>query len=778
LVGFANNERNLEAVFIIIFSVLVFTLFFFFVGANGLVLGNDPAVHLETAKYFLSTGSLPLSDILWLPPLYHLVLATFISFTGIATVGGQLVLVKAVTALMDWFLVFSVYLIAAKFFNKKTGIIAASLLLLCFPLFELNSWGGYTSILSLAFMSLLFVYLALPMKNVGNAVVAFVLAFSVVLTHQLAAFLLVFILPPFIILVLVKSKGNYPKALIAAVIGGGIAFGIYYLRPLLPYLGDLISIVFFQLKSMVYQVSSVSSSAFMMYFGFIILFAFAGVILAFFELKRRHSLSFYLLLILAFAVPLFFTQSYLFGFYLPFQWFVYYMLPAVAVLAAVSFTFVMNLVSISYSNNRRGSKRVVLRVISICIIAALAVSVLLHFESFGTKLTEDTAFYSTSNIPAFQAGTWLNQNKADQFANVVVSQNPGHWFWVYSGLNVSAETDPVVQWNYNAECVLDMSYELQHPLTMTRVYEAKNDISSENYVSINDVWRRATYFPESTSFVSYRNENGSLQTYTFSDLNRTISMDEKDYPKKITVTYSSNDFTLTENVLMENYSYPLNFTWALSATRADLNYPTLHLSEYFDQSLSFDKATLPGLLNWENPLNKPSFEVANNWAATDFHKENLTDNKIDIIDEKNQVGFALQFQDLPDYGNIGSLWSGNIDAVRWQYDFFKINANYTITISYQMLAFSKSSYQQLSDIKEMNTLLSLNLTKAFTVQCRNFADEIRDNNIGYVVYYMKRFDKKILSSGWMQQVYSNDQYIILQIKTIHPYANIIEPTKA
>ena len=37
---------------------------------------------------------------------------------------------------------------------------------------------------------------------------------------------------PFIILVLVRSKGHYPKALIAAILGGGIAFLIYYLRPI------------------------------------------------------------------------------------------------------------------------------------------------------------------------------------------------------------------------------------------------------------------------------------------------------------------------------------------------------------------------------------------------------------------------------------------------------------------------------------------------------------------------------------------------------------------
>jgi hypothetical protein len=166
----------------------------------------------------------------------------------------------------------------------------------------------------------------------------------------------------------------------------------------------------------------------------------------------------------------------------------------------------------------------------------------------------------------------------------------------------------------------------------------------------------------------------------------------------------------------------------------------------------------------------------NNWAATDFYKENFTaDNKIDVIDELNQAGFALKFLDLPDYGNVGSLANGNIDAVRWQYGFFKISANYTVSVSYEMLDFSMTSFPQLRDLKEMNTLFDLSVSEPFNVQYRNFADVIRNNYVGYIVYNVNRFDKKILSSNWVQPIYSNDQYIILKIKTNHPYSNVLEP---
>lgn len=774
MVGLGTNQKNLEAIFTGVFSVMVFALFYFFLGANGLVLGNDPAVHLETAKYFLSTGSMPLSSILWLPPLYHLALATFISFTGAATVDQQLFLIKAVTALMDWLLVFSVYLLAAKFFNKTTGVIAASLLLLCFPLYELNSWGGYTSILSLAFMALLFVYLALPLKSAANAFVAFILAFSVVLSHQLATFISVFILAPFLVVVLVKSRGNYSKALIAAIVGGGIAFGIYYLGPILPYLGELVQIVFFQIQSYAFQIPAVSFNSFMTYFGFIVFFAFAGLVVAYFKLKTKKLLVFYLLLTLAFLVPVLFSQSYLIGFLLPFQWFVYYMLPALVVLAAVTFTFLMDAAFAAYSNNRVGWRRRSLKIFSVVLAAALVAVMVLHFGTVSGKLEEDTTFYSTSDMSAYQAGTWIQQNYPDTSAQVVVSKEPGHWFWVYSGLNVTAETDPIIDWNTNAECVLDLSYELANPVTMARVYTAKTGISDENFVQLNMVWHRVTYTPSQNAYISYRDLNGSMHDYTLDALNRTISMDTVHSPKRISVQYAGDDFLLTQNFLMENNTYPVTVTWELTALNDNVNYVTFYLSQYFDPTMSFTQARIAGALDWVSPMDSPSKVEPNQWAVTDFTRENLQQNScIDFYDPANQTAYAIRFLDLPDSGNVGALWNRNVDAIRWQYTLFKVEANYTVSLSYQTLAFSQTSYPQLKDPHAMDSLF-LQTVEPFVVQCRNFASIIRDNYVAFIVYDKTRFDQKILGSGWVQLVYSNDKYFVLKIKADHPYANVLE----
>ncbi len=775
MAGFIKTERNLEIVFATVFSALVFVLFFFILGANGLILGNDPAVHLQRAQIFLNAGEIPLSGIAVYPPLYHVVLDTFIAFTGATNVGESLVLMKAVTALIDWMLVFSVYLVAAKFFSKKTGVVAAMLLMLCFPLYEINSWGSYPSILSLAFMVLVFLYLALPLKNLGYTMVAFVLAFSMVMAHPFATFISVFILPPFILVMLARSKGHHRKTLIAVLLGGGIAFFVYYLQPILPYLSEIVSIVFFQLKTMLYQVPYVTFNAYMTNFGFLFFFAFSGLVIAFVKLKKAKSLSFFLLLALAFLVPLALSQAYLIGMYLEYARFVYYLMPFLAVLAAVSFVFIVDAFFASYFNNKKNWQKLFLKVVSVVIVCALVAVMVVRFQTVTGRIGEATEFYSVSDMSAYQAGNWIKQNSPDAYAKVVVTESPGQWFGVYSGREVIAETDPVVQWNEKAECVLDLSYDLEHPLTMVRAYEAKGNISDESYVSTNMVWRRVAYFPEDNAFVSYRDQNDSLHSFALSSLNRTIAFDMLNFPKKLTIQYSAEAFALTKTILVHNDTYPVTVTWQLTALKSDLSFASLYVSEYFDPKFSFDQAYVPDVLNWENPWSKPSKVQPNQWAITDFFKENLTaDNHVSVYDSTNEVCFGLRFVDLPDFGNLGALGNGNLDAVRFQYNFFKLDANYTITATYQILAFAQNSYPQLQNYKDMNTLFDFRAEQQFEVKCRNFASIIRDAYIGFLVYSKERFDSNILSSGWVELVYSNDKYVVLKIKVDHPYVAVLE----
>jgi hypothetical protein len=760
---FGRNKVT-ERVFLVVFSILILAFFYILLSSNGLVLGNDPAVHLERAIMFLSIGKIPLGDIAWYPPLFHILLSAFMAFTGATSVDQMLVLMKSVTALIDWLLVFSVYLLGAKFFSKRVGVLAAALLLLCFPLYEINFWGGYTSILSLAFLSLLFVYISLERKGFGNAFLIFVFAFSLVLSHQLATFMAFVILPPFIVVMLVKSRGRYSKAWIAGLLGGLIAFFIYYFQAIAPHLGSLITIVFFQLKMMLYQVSAVNETAFIVNFGVILVFAFSGIVIAFFQLKKKKKLSFFLLLILALFVPLFFSQSYLFGLYLPYQWFIYYMLAPLAVLAAVSFSVTIDFASAAYLTNKKGWRRLLLKTLAIITVILVFLVLILRFQAVIGRIDESTAFYSTTDIDGYNAALWLKQSYREM-TRVVVSEKPGEWFGVYSGKYVVAETNPIVDWNVVAESVLDLSYDIEHPITMVRAYESKGNISAENYISVNGVWTPVSYLSEDTSYVSFREGNGTLETFALSVLNKEIVLENESYPKGIEINYFNEKFALTENILVQNDSYPANITWTMTSLKSDLYYVVLYLSYHFDLSFSFSGAYIPGVLNWENPWDRPSKVQDNQWAVTDFSGKDLTDKYIGIYDDKDQAEFALKFLDKPDSGSLGALSNHQIDAFRFQYQFYQLNANQTVSSSYQILTFSQTSFPETQPPYELVGMFNSNSTKAFDVKCRDYASFVKEQDIGFSVYDVQRFDPSLLRSKVLQVLYSNNEFVVCKIKS-------------
>ena len=756
-----EREKVFEIILLVAFSVFILVFFFALLSMNGLVLGNDPAVHLQRAQSLLSTGVIPISDIAWTPPLFHIVLAAFITFTGATSVGQTLFLVKSVAALVNWLLIFAVYLIGAKFFSRKIGFLASFLLFLSFPLYELNFWGGYTTVLSMGFLCLLFLYLSSEKKSLGATFIIFIFTFSLVLTHQLTTFLALFIFPPFILVMLVKYKGRFPRAWVAALLGGVIAFAVYYLLPILPYFGSLIDIVFFQLKEMVYQIPSVYPQAFMVNFGFIIFLAFSGLVIAFFKLKAHKSLSVYLLLSLAFFVPLFFSQSYLLGFYLPFQRFIYYLLPTIAVFGAVAFSFALDRFSVFYSKYKNKWKNPRLKIVTAAVVVLICALLLFRAGVVYGKIMESSVFYSTSDIKGFDAGTWLKTNYPGP-ATVVVTEVPGSWFAMFSGKSIIAQTDPIVERNVVATSVLDLSYEFEHPLTIIRAYESKGAISDEDYVSLNSVWQRVTYSSADGDFLNYT-VNGVSHSSNLSNFRREIIFEDQGYPKKLVIKYSNNDVALTQTILVQNDSYPLDVSWTLTSLKNEITDVAFQISNHFDLFFSFKKAYLPGLLDWDNPWTRPSEVNGNDWAVIDFSRTTLTDNFIGFYDDKNAVAFAIKFAELPDWGNIGALTSRQIDALRFQYNFDKISANNSASFAYQTLTFSQSSFPEMKNLSELKGLFDFKPAAAFEVQSRDYHDSIRENNIDFIVYDKNQLDTKLVRAKILELVYSNDRYVIFKI---------------
>ena len=755
------RERELEITFIIVFSVLIFAIFYTLISMNGVVLGNDPSVHLEKAQIFLQTGKISLSGLSWMPPLFDILLAMFISLSGASNIGQLIFLVKALAVIVDWLLFLSVYLIGSKFFNKKIGAVAAVLLSMCFPMYELNAWGGYTTVLGIVFIFLVLLYLPLAVEKPGYLLVTFFVGFGLVLSHQLAAFLAVMILPPIMLFMLIKSRGKYLKVLIALILGGGIAFLLYYLPVMIGYFGILINVVFFAQTSYAYEIPFASFSSFMVNFGFIFFLALSGIFIAYYLLLRVNKKPlFYLILLLSFFVPLFFAESYLFGLYMPFQWFIYYLTPPMAIFAAVSVVFIVEKFSAYYAKNKQGLRKNWLKIATVSLIVLMCLLIVFRSDTVYGKIMEASVFYSTSDIKAYDAGVWLNQNYPGD-ATVVVTQIPGFWFSIFSGKTVIAQTNAAEGTNEIAQSVLSLSYEIQGSQTLVKAYEANGDITDENYVPINQVWYRVSYSSTAGDFISFT-QNGTNYNFALSDLSREVSFDEQSYPAKVEFLYSNDYVELTDTMLVQNDSYPINVSWAVTPLNNDISNVTLYLSTYFDLQFNFDEAQIPQLMNWVNPWDVPSKTTdGTQWAVVNFSNLDLKDNYIGLYDDKDQIAFAFNFTDLPDWGNIGALASRQIDAVRFQYQFNEVNVNQTVTRQYQVLTLSKNSFPTL----QPNMLENLFNFKPgqFTVSTLDFKDYIAENNIEFIVYDKNQLNSNMASCPFLELIYSNDRYDIFKI---------------
>jgi hypothetical protein len=756
-----DKAQALEIAFAVVLSAVILVVFYSLISMNGLVLGNDPAVHLERAQIFLQTGKIPLDSIGWTPPLFQILLATLISFTGATSLEQMIFLVKAVAAVIDLLLFFSVYLIGAKFFGRRVGAVAAVLLLMCFPMYEINLWGGYTSVLGISFVVLLLLYLPSAVKSFGYVLVTFVMAFSVVLSHQLAAFITVIILAPVVLVMLIKSRGTYLKALVALVLGGGVAFFLYYFQAIVPYFGGIIEHLFFLQKTMLYQVPATTLNAFMVNFGFIFVVALCGVFVAFFTLRAQKRLTLFLILFLSLLVPFVLAESYVFGLYLPFQWFIYYLTPPFAVFAAAFLVFALGKVSAFYLKYNKTWRKLRLQAVAVVLAVLVASVFLFRFGVVYGKTNEASVYYSTSDIKGYDAGVWLRNNFPGE-ATAVVTEIPGFWFRVFSGKTVIAATNPVIERNVIAESVLDLAYELEHPQTLVRAFEAKGDFSDESSVSINDVWNRISYSSAGGDFVSYR-ENGVDKHTALSNLTREIGF-ENGSPPKLVIRYVNEELSITKTISFQNYSYPINVSWTLAATKGEVSNVVLYVSVFFDLRFSFEKAYLPGILNWENPWDKPSTSQGNEWAIVDFSPSTLTGNYVGLYDEKDGVTFALKFEQVPEWGNVGALASRQIDAIRFHYSFDKLSTGKEASFAYQVLTFSKSSYPSVKMPSDLKSLFDFKPVVGFEVKSRDYQDYIREKNIKFIVYDKNQLDTKMVQSKLLGLIYSNDRYVIFKIK--------------
>jgi len=764
-----TGKKKIEIVFVSGFSLIIVVLFYALISMNGLVLGIDPAVHIAKAQIFLETGQISVDSIGWVPPLFEILIAMYSLLGGAISAGQMLVVEKVLAVTADWLLFLVVYLVGSKFFDKKVGAIAAIFISMCYPIYFLNTWGGYTTVLGMAFLFLLFYVSYFAVKQFSYAVVTFFVAFTIFLAHQLTAFLAAVIMLPIMLLLIIKFKGAYLKAFILTVFGGMVAFFTFYYPAIANNLEVVIYHVFFGNKAYAVDIPYTSFQSFLLYFGCIQFLAIAGIGISYYLHREQKKMIGFVTLLLSLCVPLFFAKSYVFGFYLPFEWFTYYLAPPIAIFGAVCVVFIGQKFAVTLKKGLHKKWK-----IATCLIVIMACPIIC-FQVYNTysEIMIAGAFNSRADMSTYDAATWVNQCYLGE-VTIVVTLNPGEWFSVFSGKTVIAQTYDWEGATPVADSVLNLDYEIQGAPNMLRAYEHSGDVTSEDYVYINQLWHRVFYLSLAKDTLSFT-QSGVNYTLALSELSRTVNLYSSSEEKTaVEFTYFNDQVVLTQTILIQNDSYPLNVSWSITPLNGEITNVQLLLTTNFDLEFHFDKAQILQFMEWTNPWEMPmKITKGKEWAIVDFSSSKLIDHYVGFYDQEKQTAVAFNFVDLPDWGNIGALTNRQIDAIRYQYNFKEIGANQTVLRQYQVLAIAKDSYPSLRP-DELQNLFTLKVCP-FTVSVHNYKEYMSEHNISLIVYDKTQFNlqtssplsasflPELAQCKFLERVYSNSRYDIFRV---------------
>jgi hypothetical protein len=752
-------------------SVAVSTLFFITVhqmSMDGILPGNDPAVHLGKTKTIIINKGVTYSQIPWYPPLFHTFLAVLLLFVGTVDVMVASLVLRFVVATINVLILLSTYLLGRRLLGRGVAIASSMFTILSVPLCEMICWGGYANFLGIAYIALIFYIMN---RNYGRLVKAFLLflvTFALALTHQLAIFVFLLVFVPALLVGAIRSKRKF-LTFLAVVLGGGLAILAWYADVILRYSSVLVSHLFFEMKEYVYSLPHVSLNSLIKVFGAILFLALAGIPLTFLLLKRRKALSTYPLLILWLAVPFFFSQSYLVGLYVPYERFIYFLATPMAIFAGAIVYSLAKLPAFIASNlslkmERKG------KVLNFAHVFTLAILVtLFSLQGFLSlqRLQILPQYYEVTGITGYNTGKWLKQYSALDSVGVV-SEKPGTWLGVISDRKTLEETNPLFGRNVIAESVLYFFYEIENTRTLTREYTAGDSISGQvTYVSVYNAWTKAVSIPDKNVYVNYSDTHGEEVLIPLSETVKKIYWTQRSVEESQLVSEYSHDFFALEKVVtVHSESSVINLEWRFMA-RQDLADIELRVFSFTEPSLDFREAFLPGVLEWQNPWDNPSFSKGDDWALVECPPNSLSGNVVSILDAENGILVIFELDDYPEWVNIGALGNRFIDAWRVGYEFGNLTKGESRRISFSVLLHSFES-GEIERWTQDNLKQLLDFKTNLPVQERDFITYIEEYDIEFVVIDSQQLLLNMEASPLLNRVYANDKFVIYAIRREPP----------
>ena len=401
---------------------------------------SDIGLHGSIINLILDEETLPTwnpyhmgGQILPTPPGFHFFVSILILFSGLPLLFAQLL----TAAFYSSVIVFPAYLVSKRIWgNTNAGLLAAFFAAISALSLEMISWGGYTNVVSLGLIvTIMYLFVRdIDQPSLFNLLMGTLLFGGLILTHTFSLFVMFPVLILYFIFLLIgkvwKLKDlDFLKKLRFFVVSGvlGIsAISPWLLRVFGFYIGASSEGSFLggvpDNRNLILANRTVDS---------MILALFVALIPTFFLFKvyrKQYWDSKSLLIVAWFLVPLVMTQAYIFGVFVDYSRFMYFIdFPGIIIISAgLLYLFSYSSKRLSEVTRLYGTRAK--NIIPVIVLTAiLFVFILISPWSIIPNAAQQRAdFYSTIQQPEYTTIEWL-RNKTPNSAVLVADHLYGWW---------------------------------------------------------------------------------------------------------------------------------------------------------------------------------------------------------------------------------------------------------------------------------------------------------------------------------------------------------------
>jgi hypothetical protein len=433
-------------ILLVIIVAIAFTYRFALMTMNGFPPGADIGLHESVIKsitaaptnffwndYHMGSG-LSLTN-----PGYHIFAAFIITMTGLTDYLAQ----ALVATLYSTLIVVCAFLITRRIWGNTPAFIVAILTTFSASDIVMLSWAGYPNIITLSLIPIIF-YLFLKPEKLGSKsyfVVASILVSAVFLTHIFSALIFGAITASALLVCVVFWKRTDVSRHQAFSWLLPIGFGALLVSP---YLAKAIPIYFSSEGTITGAVAATIQAVLetrLIPLEIVCLsLASAFLFFVFSKFMRGKSLTVSSVLFAAWIlVPVFATQSYLFGVYLDYERFLYFLsLPIIVCVALIIVSALKAVLGLTQKLQNSGIIKTNFRIQRkgfIAILLSVLVGGVLLTPLFALPVSYNpqysgiyqTNFFQVMNLPEYQAIQWIKNNTPE--GSVCVS-DAGFGWWL------------------------------------------------------------------------------------------------------------------------------------------------------------------------------------------------------------------------------------------------------------------------------------------------------------------------------------------------------------